>query len=61
MSGVSLLQGSYSKALDLGTDEHIALLAAAGRQGLLKAAYSGGVLHLDFPGFLRNDETRITP
>lgn len=61
MSGVSLLQGSFSKALDLGTDEHIALLTAAGRQGLLKAAYSGGVLHLDFRGFLRNDETRLAP
>ena len=61
MSGISLLQGSYSKALDLGTDEHIALLTAAGRQGLLKAAYSGGVLELGFPGFLKNDESRLTP
>lgn len=61
MSGVSLLQGAYSRALDLGADEHIALLTAAGRQGLLKAAYSGGVLDLGFPGFLKNDETRLTP
>jgi len=61
MSGVSLLQGPYSKALDLGIDEHIALLTAAGRQGLLKAAYSGGVLELGFPGFLKSDETRLTP
>jgi hypothetical protein len=61
MSGVSLLHGPYSKALDLGTDEHIALLTAAGRQGLLKAAYSGGVLDLGFPGFLKSDETRLTP
>lgn len=61
MSGISLLQGSYSRALDLGTDEHIALLAAAGRQGLLKVAYSGGVLDLGFPGFLKNHETRLTP
>lgn len=60
MSGVSLLQGPYSRALDLGTDEHIALLTAASRQGLLKAAYSGGVLHLDFPGFLKPDESRLT-
>lgn len=61
MSGVSLLQGAYSRALDLGADEHIALLTAAGRQGLLKAAYSGGVLDLGFPGFLKNDETRLIP
>lgn len=60
MSGVALLHGTYSRALDLGTDEHIALLTAAGRQGLLKAAYSGGVLDLGFPGFLKNDETRLT-
>jgi hypothetical protein len=60
MSGVSLLQGTYSRALDLGTDEHVALLIAASRQGLLKAAYSGGVLHLDFPGFLKPDESRLT-
>jgi hypothetical protein len=61
MSGVSLLQGPYSRALDLGTDEHIAVLTAAGRQGLLKAAHSGGVLDLAFPGFLKPDETRLTP
>lgn len=60
MSGVALLNGSYSTALDLGADEHIALLTAAGRQGLLKAAYSGGVLDLNFPGFLRADEARLT-
>lgn len=61
MSGVSLLQGRYSRTLALGTEEHIALLAAAGRQGLLKAAYSGGVLDLNFPGFLINGETRPIP
>lgn len=60
MSGISLLQGPFSRALDLGTDEHIALLTAAGRQGLLKAAYSGGVLELAFPGFLKPDEARLT-
>ena len=60
MSGVALLQGSYSTALDLGNDEHIALLTAAGRQGLLKAAYSGGVLDLNFPGFLQVGEARLT-
>ena len=59
MSGVALLQGTYSRALDLGADEHVALLTAAGRQGLLKAAYSGGVLDLGFPGFLKSDETRL--
>lgn len=60
LSGVALLRGPYSKALDLGIDEHIALLTAAGRQGLLRAAYSGGVLDLGFPGFLKSDETRLT-
>lgn len=61
MSGIALLQGDYSRALDLGTDEHVALLQAAGRQGLLKVAYSGGVLELAFPGFLKNNESRLTP
>lgn len=61
MSGVFLLQGTYSRALDLGTDKHIALLTAASRQGLLKTAYSGGVLELAFPGFLKSDESRLTP
>jgi len=61
MSGISLLQGEYSLALDLGSDEHIALLQTAGRRGLLKAAYSGGVLELGFPGFLKNNETRLIP
>lgn len=59
MSGVALLQGTYSTALDLDADEHIALLTAAGRQGLLKAAYSGGVLDLAFPGFLQSNESRL--
>jgi len=61
MSGIALLQGDYSRALDLGAGEHIALLQAAGRQGLLKVAYSGGVLELAFPGFLQNNESRLTP
>lgn len=60
MNGIALMQGTYSRALDLGTDEHIALLKAAGRQGLLKAAYSGGVLDLGFPCFLKPDESRLT-
>lgn len=60
MNGVALLHGRYSTALDLTTDEHIALLRAAGRQGLLKTAYSGGVLDLNFPGFLQADEARLT-
>ena len=60
-SGIALLQGDYSLALDLGADEHIALLQAAGRKGLLKVAYSGGVLDLGFPGFLKNNESRLTP
>lgn len=61
MTGVALLHGTYSRALNLGADEHIALLTAASRQGLLKAAYSGGVLDLGFPGFLKSDESRLNP
>lgn len=61
MSGVALLQGDYSRALELGADEHLAFLATAGRQGLLKAAYSGGILELGFPGFLKDHEARLTP
>ena len=59
MNGVALLQAPYSRALDLPTDEHLAMLLAAGRQGLMKVAYSGGILELAFPGFLRDDEKRI--
>jgi hypothetical protein len=61
MNGIALLHGAYSRALDLGTDEHLALLQAAGRQGLLKVGYSGGVLDLAFPGFLKSNESRLTP
>ena len=60
-SGISLLNGNYSRALDLGTDDHLALLQAAGRQGLLKVGYSGGVLNLAFPGFLKANESRLIP
>lgn len=59
-SGIALLQGTYSRALDIPSDEHIALLQTAGRQGLLKVAYSGGVLDLGFPGFLKDSESRLT-
>lgn len=58
MNGVALLEAPYSRALDLPTDEHLALILAAGRQGLMKVAYSGGVLELGFPGFLNDDEKR---
>jgi len=60
-SGIALLQGTYSRALDLGADEHLALLQAAGRQGLPKVAYSGGVLDLVFPGYLKSNESRLIP
>ena len=59
VSGMMLLQGSYSRALDLSADEHLAMLMAAGRQGLLKAAHTGGVLDIHFPGFLTAGETKI--
>lgn len=60
LSGLTLLQGKYSRALDLGPDEQIGLLVAASRQGVLKAAYSGGVLELGFPNFLKPGEARLT-
>lgn len=60
MSGTSLLNGAYSRALDLSSDEHISLLTSASRQGLLKAAYSGGILELSFPGFLHPGESRLS-
>lgn len=60
MNGVTLLQGMFSTTLNLGFDEHIQLLTTAGRQGLLKAAYSGGVLELSFPNFLHSNEQRLT-
>lgn len=59
-SGIASLQGIYSRSLDISVEEHIALLQAAGRQGLLKVAYSGGVLELGFPNFLKVSETRLT-
>lgn len=58
MNGVALLQGLYSRALDLPTEQHLALILAAGRQGLIKVAYSGEILELGFPGFLIDDEKR---
>ncbi len=58
-SGLLLLEGEYSKALDLDSDEHLELLQAAGRKGLLKVAWSGGVLDLEFPGFLNASESRL--
>lgn len=58
LNGVALMQGPYSRALDLPTDEHLALILAAGRQGLMKVAYSGGILELGFPGFLNDNEMR---
>jgi hypothetical protein len=60
MNGIALLQSPYSRALDLPAEEHLALLLAAGRQGLMKVAYSGGVLELGFPDFLGDDEKRLS-
>lgn len=60
-SGVALLAGTYSRALDLPKEAHIDLLRAAGMQGMLRFAYAGGVLELAFPGFLQGSERRLTP
>lgn len=59
-SGIALLNGTYSRALDIPTDSHLGLIQAAGRQGLLKVAYSGGVLDVRFPGFLKDSESRLS-
>ena len=60
LNGLSLLQGSFSRTLELAKADHLALLTAAGQLGLMRVANSGGILHLDFDSWLQPGETRLT-
>ena len=57
-NGLSLLGGRYSRTLALARAEHLNLLSAAGRLGLMRVAHSGGVLQLDFAAWLAPGEVR---
>lgn len=59
-NGLSLLQGSFSRTLELAKGDHLALLTAAGQLGLMRVANSGGVLHLDFTSWLQPGEARLS-
>ena len=59
MNGMSLLEGAFMKTLELSKDESLSLLSSAGQQGLAGVALAGGVLHLDFSGWLRPGEQRL--
>lgn len=58
-NGIALITSEYSRALDLPREDHLAFLSAAGRQGLMRVAYSGGVLDLDFGDWLLPHERRL--
>jgi hypothetical protein len=58
-NGMTLLGSRYSAALQLTTATHIDLLTSAGRQNLMRVAYSGGVLELDFSTWLKPGEQRL--
>jgi len=60
LNGLSLLQGSFSRTLELAKADHLSLLGAAGQLGLMRVANSGGVLHLDFAAWLQPGETRLS-
>ena len=60
LNGLTLLDATYSRALQLGRAEHLALLSAAGQLGLMRVANAGGVLHLDFSSWLRRGEARLS-
>lgn len=59
-NGLSLLGARYSSALQLDRVTQLDLLTAAGRQGLMRVAYAGGVLELDFSAWLKPSENRLT-
>ena len=59
LNGLSLLQGSFSRTLELAKADHLALLTDAGQLGLMRVANSGGVLHLDFTSWLKAGEARL--
>lgn len=60
LNGLSLLQGGFSRTLELAKADHLALLTTAGQLGLMRVANSGGVLHLDFTSWLQPGEARLS-
>lgn len=60
LNGLSLLQGGFSRTLELAKADHLALLTTAGQVGLMRVANSGGVLHLDFTPWLQPGEARLS-
>jgi hypothetical protein len=59
-NGMTLLGSRYSTALQLTTASHLDQLTSAGRQNLMRVAYSGGVLELDFTSWLKPGEQRLS-
>lgn len=60
LNGLSLLSGALSKTLELSKDAHLNLLSKAGQRGLMRVAYAGGVLHLDFSTWLAPGESKLS-
>lgn len=61
LNGLAILDAPYSRALDLPKPDHLAALSSAGQRGLMRVAHAGGVLQLDFAGWLRPGEARLSP
>lgn len=59
-NGISILQATHSRTLELPRDDHLRLLSTAGQLGLMSVAHAGGVLHLDFSPWLQPGEARLT-
>ncbi len=60
LNGLSILNATYSRALELPKAEHLSLLSSAGQLGLMRVAHAGGVLQLDFASWLRPGEARLS-
>lgn len=60
LNGLSILNATYSRALELPKAEHLTLLSSAGQLGLMRVAHAGGVLQLDFTSWLRPGEARLS-
>lgn len=60
LNGLSLLSGASSRTLELTKEEHLNLLSAAGQLGLMRVAYAGGVLQLDFSTWLLPGESKLS-
>jgi hypothetical protein len=59
LNGMSLLEGKFMQTLELEKNESLSLLSSAGQQGLAGVALAGGILQLDFSGWLRPGEQRL--